>query len=64
MTNKKDMTLTSVKVQSELFEEFKVATVRYKFSLQKLTDRAIHLYLTDEDFRKRIHNHTNLVISE
>jgi hypothetical protein len=60
MTNKKDMTLTSVKVQSELFEEFKVATVRYKFSLQKLTDRAIHLYLTSEDFRKMIHNHTNL----
>jgi hypothetical protein len=64
MTNKKDMTLTSVKVQSELFEEFKVATVRYKFSLQKLTDRAIHLYLTDENFRKMIHSHTNLEYKE
>ena len=57
---KKEMTLTSVKVQSELFDDFKVACVRHKFSLQKLADRTIHLYLTDEDFKRKIHNHTNL----
>tara|TARA_B110000444_G_C18796189_1_gene574981 strand:- start:1151 stop:1348 length:198 start_codon:yes stop_codon:yes gene_type:complete len=56
----KDMTLTSVKIQSELFEDFKVECVRRKFSFQKLSDRAIHLYLTDEEFRKKINNHTNL----
>lgn len=56
------MTLTSVKVQSELFENFKISCVKYKFSLQKLADRAIHLYLTDDDFRKKIHNHNNLDI--
>ena len=54
------MILTSVKVQSALFEDFKVACVRHKFSLQKLTDRAIHMYLTDEDFKRQIHNHNNL----
>ena len=58
--SKKDMTLTSVKVQSGLFENFKIACVRYKFSLQKLADRTIHLYLTDEDFRKQITSHNNL----
>ena len=58
--NKKDMTLTSVKVQSDLFEDFKVSCVKYKFSLQKLVDRTIHLYLTSEEFRKSIHNHNNL----
>mgnify|MGYP003630130621 FL=1 len=58
--NKKDLTLTSVKVQSGLFEEFKVSCVRHKFSLQKLADRCIHLYLTDEDFKRQIHNHNNL----
>jgi hypothetical protein len=62
MTNKKDMTLTSVKVQSELFEDFKIACVKYKFSLQKLADRTIHLYLTDDDFRKKVHSHNNLEI--
>ena len=56
----KDKTLTSVKVQSDLFEDFKMECVKRKFSLQKLVDRTIHLYLTDEDFRKSIHNYNNL----
>jgi hypothetical protein len=64
MTTKKDMTLTSVKVQSELFEHFKINCVKYKFSLQKLADRAIHLYITDEDFRKKMHSHNNLDIKD
>jgi hypothetical protein len=58
-----DNKLTSVKVKDDLFEEFKVLCVRTKFSLQKLVDRSIHLYLTDEDFRKQIHNHTDLALS-
>ena len=57
---KKDMTLTSVKIQSELFDEFKIACVWHKFSFQKLADRCVHLYLTNEDFKKSVHNHTNL----
>jgi|TARA_R110000796_G_scaffold24051_3_gene68773 hypothetical protein len=60
----KNMTLTSVKVKSDLFEEFKIQCVRRKFSFQKLSDRAIYLYLTDEDFRKQISNHTNLELIE
>jgi hypothetical protein len=56
----KDMTLTSVKIQSDLFETFKIECVKRKFSFQKLADRAIHLYLTDDDFRKQINNHNNL----
>jgi hypothetical protein len=55
--------LTSVKVKDDLFEEFKVLCVRTKFSLQKLVDRSIHMYLTEENYRKTIHNHTNLSIS-
>ena len=53
----KDMTLTSVKIKKDLFESFKIECVRRKFSFQKLADRAIHLYLTDEDFRKQLTNH-------
>ena len=60
MTAKKDMTLTSVKVKSDLFENFKIECVKRKFSFQKLADRAIHLYLTNDDFRKTINNHNNL----
>ena len=62
--SKKDMTLTSVKVQSDLFEEFRVECVKRKFSFQKLADRAVHLYLTDNEFRKLIHNHNNLSLDK
>jgi len=50
------MQLTSVKVPEDLFEQFKIACVKYKFSVQKLTERCMYLYLTNEDFRKNIHN--------
>jgi len=60
MADDKKMTLTSVKVKSELFENFKVECVRRKFSFQKLADRALFLYLTDEDFRKQISNQNNI----
>jgi len=56
----KELQLTSVKVHRHLFEEFKIECVRTKFSLQKLTDRALYLYLTDEDFKKQIHNQIDL----
>jgi len=52
--------LTSVRVEQELFEEFKIECVRYKFSFQKLADRAIFLYLTDDKFRDRVHNQIDL----
>jgi len=58
--SKKDLTLTSVKIKSDLFEEFKIACVRQKFSFQKLADRCVYLYLTDEEFKRQIHNHTDL----
>ena len=55
----KDLTLTSVKIQTDLFENFKIECVKRKFSFQKLADRAVYLYLTDEEFRKKINNHTS-----
>lgn len=58
-----DNKLTSVKVNEKLFEEFRVSCVRYKFSLQKLVDRSMHLYLTDDEYRKKLHNNINLSIS-
>ena len=61
---KKDMTLTSVKVKSDLFDEFKFDCVRRKFSFQKLADRSLHLYLTDENYRKQINSHTDLTLKD
>ena len=58
------MQLTSVKVPEDLFEQFKIACVRYKFSVQKLTERSMYLYLTNEDFRKTIHNQLDTQLSQ
>ena len=59
---KDKLQLTSVKVHRHLFDEFKVECVRTKFSFQKLADRALCLYLTDKDFKKQVHNQTNLTL--
>ena len=64
MSNKKPMTLTSVKVKSDLLENFKIECVKRKFSFQKLADRSLFLYLTNEDFRKQITNQINLNLDE
>lgn len=52
--------LTSVKVDKGLWDDFRVECVRRKFSFQKLSERAIDLYLSDEEFRRKITNHNTL----
>jgi hypothetical protein len=53
---KENQQLTSVKVDSTLFEEFKINSIKYKFSLQRLTEHCMYLFNTDIEFRKRIQN--------
>jgi|TARA_Y100000114_G_scaffold155712_1_gene180602 hypothetical protein len=55
-----DKTLTSVKVKSDLWDTFKIECIKRKFSFQKLADRSIYLFLTDEDFRRKIANQTDI----
>jgi hypothetical protein len=56
----KEEKLTSVKITQPLFDEFKMACLQDNFSFKKLADRAIFLYLTDEDFREKIHKQNNI----
>ena len=60
MSTQESKQLTPVKVDKELFKQFKEECITYKFSLQKLADRAIFLYLTQEEFKQKIHNQTNI----
>lgn len=59
-----DKKLTSVKVDKTLWENFRVECVRRKFSFQKLSERAIDLFLSDEEFRRKIVNHNTLQSTE
>jgi hypothetical protein len=58
--SEKNQQLTSVKIDKDLFETFRINAIKNKFSFQKLSERAIHLYNTDDVFRKMIHGHVNL----
>ena len=56
--------LTSVKVDKDLFDSFKIECVKRKFSLNKLVNRAMDLYLNDPEFRKQLTNYHNPKIKE
>ena len=60
-TPAKDKTLTSLKLEPQEFDDFKVMCVRTEFSLSKLVDRAMHLYNNDESFRKLMHSYKHEV---
>ena len=55
--------LTSVKILEDLYKRFKQTTVNTKMTLQKLTNRSIDLYLTDEQYKQTLETHDNLTIS-
>ena len=55
--------LTSVKILKILYERFKVSTVNSNMTLQKLTNRAIDLYLESDEFKNKVEIHDDLTIS-
>jgi len=57
VTMKKQMVLTSVKVDQDRFNDFKVECVRDKFTLTNLVNKCMDLYLNDENFRNAILNY-------
>ncbi len=59
----KDTKLTSVKILEGLYNKFKIDCVKSTTTLQKLTNRSIHLYLNDESFRSKIDKTDVLTIS-
>jgi len=50
--------LTSVKVMKEFYSSFRIMCVDSKMTLQKLTNRALHLYTKDPDFKNIIDDTT------
>ena len=55
--------LTSVKILEGLYNQFKLKTVNTNMTLQKFTNRAIDMYLKDEDFKEVVETNDNLTIS-
>jgi hypothetical protein len=60
---KANIKLTSVKLLKDLYERFKSMTINTKMTLQKLSNRSMSLYISDEQFRDRINNTDELLVS-
>jgi len=52
--------LTSVKLLDNLYKKFKVSNLDDNFTLQKLVNRSMDLYLLDDKFKTQIHGWKNL----
>lgn len=57
---KQNQKLTSIKLTEDLYGQYKQACLDNNFSLKKLVERSIFLYLTDNDYRNRIHKQDNI----
>ena len=55
--------LTSVKILKELYRNFKVKTLDDEFTLQKLVNRSMDLYVLDPKFKSKIKNYDRLIPS-
>ena len=60
-TNK--LHLTSVKVLRDLYKEFKYEALRNDQTLQKVVNRSLFKYVTDEGIRQQIDEEVSLTIS-
>ena len=59
----KNTKLTSVKILESLYEKFNLNTGNTKMTLQKLTNRSVDRFLTDDKFREEIETYDNLTVS-
>ena len=50
----KELKLTTVKVLNKLYNEFKHKTLESNFTLQKLVNRSMYLYLNDAKVSEQI----------
>ena len=55
--------LTSVKILQDLYKKFKLTALTDEFTLQKLVNRSMDLYLLDNKFKSQIHEYNNLKVS-
>ncbi len=63
MGKRDNLKLTSVKIHQDIAENFKVESARTGFSLQKLVNRTMHLFMNEPEFKTKIMSYTALATS-
>lgn len=56
-------TLTSVKVLDDLHEQFRASCAYDRNNLQKFLNRCMYLYVNDIEFKNKVLNTSDLVVS-
>jgi len=59
----KNKVATTVKVESTLYDEFKVLGVRHKLTLQGLVEKTVFRYVKEDIFRTELNNFTIPLVS-
>lgn len=52
----KKFSTTTVKIPEKLYQDYKIMSVRTSLNFQDLVHRSMYLYLTDSDFRYKVHS--------
>lgn len=52
-----NITTTTIKIDTNLYDDFKILNVKRKFYLKDLVERTMHLYVNDEEFRNKVYNY-------
>jgi hypothetical protein len=60
MQSKSQRTTTTIKLYENSYADFKIMAVKTKFNLQELVERSVFLYLTDTNYRYKIHQTIDL----
>jgi len=55
-----EVKLTSVKVITELYKKFKNRTIDDEFTLQKLVNRSLNMFVYNEKFKNNVLNYKDL----
>lgn len=55
--------LTSVKILTSLYKDFKVFTITDGITLQKLVNRSLDLYMNDLEYRDKLTKYSDLQAS-
>ena len=55
--------LTPVKVIDELYRKFREKSISEEFSLQKLVNRSLHLFVYDDEFKEKVLKNSDLETS-
>lgn len=61
---KNNKVATTVKIPSELYDQFKVLGIRHKLPLQTFVEKCVNMFVSDENFRNIVNSYSIPLFSQ